>query len=160
MKKILFGCVIAAMLIAASVVFVGVRQKAAADTLTCHQVQGYLTAQVVSSSPLETQGTLTQASRLNGTTQDQFTTINSTGTTYTATFQDTTENGTLVTQDKGQLSASNGIITFTENGTVDANASTGGFAGGSGSLTFSGSSTDGGATFTATVTGQICQTGS
>ena len=150
LNKRTFGGVIAVVLIAAFASILGVQAAMAATTSTCYHVHGTLRTQVVAAG--ETRGTITQGGPLNGTTQDQITSFNSSTGTYTALFQDTTENGTLVTQDNGQFM--NGH--FVENGAVDGSASTGGFVGATGSLTFSGSTTDG-IHFTATVTGVICK---
>jgi len=150
LNKRTFGGVIAVVLIAAFASILGVQAAMAATTSTCYHVHGTLRTQVVAAG--ETRGTITQGGPLNGTTQDQITSFNSSTGTYTALFQDTTENGTLATRDNGQFSP-NGP--FVENGVVDGSASTGGFVGATGSLTFSGSTPDG-IHFTATVTGVIC----
>jgi hypothetical protein len=150
LNKRTFGGVIAVVLIAAFASILGVHAAMAATTLTCSHVHGTLRTQVVAAG--ETRGTITQGGLLNGTTQDQITSSNSSTGTYTALFQDTTEKGTLATKDNGQFSP-NGL--FVENGAVDGSASTGGFVGATGSLTFSGSTTDG-IHFTAKVTGVIC----
>lgn len=147
-----FSKIITIVLIAVCMCLVGTPQAMAQSTHTqgCHHVHGTLTTQVVSAGL--TQGTVTQRGRLKGTTQDQISSFNASAGTYTATFQDMTKHGTLITNDTGQ-SFSNG--TFVENGTVDGAASTGRFAGATGSISFNGSSTDG-VHFTAHITGKIC----
>lgn len=151
MNKRMLGNMLGAVLIAAFAFVMGTSESMAATTATCQQVHGYLQTQVV--APDETQGTITQGGLLNGTTQDQISFTSSTGTgPYTATFQDMTENGTIVTHDNGQF-FSNG--TFVESGTIDGKISTGGFAGAAGFLTFKGSTTDG-VHFTAQVSGEVC----
>lgn len=147
-----FGCVLVAMIIAVATFVIGASKSATAAASTCQQVHGYLQTQVVATG--ETQGTITQGGQLNGSTQDHIFNFDASTGTYTATFQDAAEDGILVIQDNGQ-SFSDG--TFVEQGTVDGKASTGGFAGGTGSLTFHGSTTDG-VHFTATVSGEICRT--
>jgi hypothetical protein len=147
----MFGSVLVAVLITVSALVMGTSKGVAAAESTCQQVHGYLQTQVI--APGETQGTITQSELLDGTTHDHINLNSVTAAgTYTATFQDTTGDGTLVTQDNGQI-FSNG--TFVEYGTVDGTASTGRFAGATGSLTFNGSTTDE-IHYTATVSGQIC----
>ena len=155
MNKRMFGSVLGASLIAVSTFVMGTSGQVAAADSNCQQVHGYLQTQVV--APDQTQGTITQGGQLNGTTQDQIVFNPSTGTstaTYTATFQDTTESGTIVLRDNGVF-FSNGD--FAEYGTIDGKASTGAFAGATGLLTFIGSTSDG-IHFTATVNGKVCKT--
>jgi hypothetical protein len=143
--------ILGAALIAVAAFVIGSSAGNVSAAAAGQPVYGYLQTQAV--APGQTQGTITQGDLLNGATQDQITVTASTSTvtTYTATFQDTTKNGTLVLQDNGQ-SFSDG--TFVEYGTVDGKASTGRFFGATGSITFNGSTSDG-VHFTATISGEI-----
>ena len=129
---------------------------AAASTPGCLKVHGTLEA-VVSTFDSGTgfSGTITKGGVLNGTTADVFTLESGEVVfTYNATFGDSTRNGVLQTDDSGAI-LPGGILS--ESGTVDPAASTGGFAGARGSLSFSGSTTDY-VHFTASVSGLICGT--
>lgn len=154
LNKRLFRSVLVAMVIVVFAFAMGTSESMAAAMPTCQQLHGNLQTQVIGAG--ETQGTITHGGLLNGTTHDHITVTSTTSsaTTYTATFQDTTDSGTIVTQDIGQFYPDG---TFVEHGTIDENASTGRFAGATGSLTFIGSSTDG-VHFTASVSGEISTT--
>ena len=104
-------------------------------------------------------GIITQAGRLNGTTEA----VHTSG--FTPTSDPTTFSFTddlTLTTNKGVLRTHNVVIfdvargLFTAIARVDPNASTGDFAGATGVLYLNGKTTDGGATVQAEITGEIC----
>ena len=146
--------IVVLLAVVVSVVFVTKTSGGVASAAPARQaVSGYLQTKMVAASG--TQGTITQDDLLKGTTQDQISMASPKSTSYTATFKDVTESGTLVLRDKGQFFPDG---SFTETGTVDPTASTGKFAGASGQLTFKGSTSDG-VHFTAGVSGEILVAG-
>lgn len=118
----------------------------------CNKLKGTLTAAVV--GPLATAGTVTGDGFINGSTTDVFvpTGFNPPVLSYMSVFTDDTGHGRLVTNDTGSFDLAAG--TFTESGAPDA-ASDGRFAGATGTIVVTGSTTDG-INFTGAVTGQIC----
>jgi hypothetical protein len=104
-------------------------------------------------------GTITQAGRLNGTTEAVHTSgFNPTSDPATFSFTDdltlTTNKGVLKTHNVVIFDVANGL--FTAIARIDPNTSTGDFAGATGVLYLNGRTTDGGATVQAEVTGDIC----
>lgn len=118
----------------------------------CNKLKGTLTASVV--GPLQTAGTITGDGFINGTTKDAFVPagFNPPVLSYSSVFTDDTGHGRLVTDDTGSFDLAAG--TFNESGTPDP-ASDGRFAGATGTITVTGSTSDG-INFTGAVTGQIC----
>lgn len=104
-------------------------------------------------------GIITQAGKLNGTTEA----VHTSG--FTPTSDPTTFSFTddlTLTTNKGALRTHNVVIfdvargLFTAIARVDPTASTGDFAGATGVLYLNGKTTDGGATVQAEITGEIC----
>ena len=123
----------------------------------CRQAKASLS--VVNNGNGTTSGTITQGGRLNGTTQANFTSaFTPTPDPSTFSFTDnltlTTNKGVLVTHNVGIFDAATGL--FSAINRIDPNASTGDFAGATGVLYVSGKTADGGATFQAEITGEIC----
>ena len=106
-----------------------------------------------------TSGTITQGGKLNGTTQTVFTSaFTPTPDPNTFSFTDdltlTTNKGVLRTHNITLFDVANGV--FSAIARIDGSASTGDFAGATGVLYINGKTTDGGATFQAEITGEIC----
>ena len=106
-----------------------------------------------------TSGTITQGGRLNATTQAAFTSsFTPTPEPSTFSFTDdltlTTINGVLRTHNVGIFNVATGV--FSAINRIDPNASTGDFAGATGVLYINGKTADGGATFQAEISGEIC----
>ena len=124
----------------------------------CHQkANGNLS--VVNNGDGTTSGTITQGGRLNGTTQAVFTSaFTPTPDPNTVSFTDDlsvmNRKGVLKTHNVGIFDQATGL--FSAINRIDPNASTGGFAGATGVLYINGKTTDGGATFQAEITGEIC----
>lgn len=123
----------------------------------CKNLHGTLS--VVNNGNGTTSGTLTQGGRLNGTTQAMFTSsFTPTPDPSTFSFTDdltlTTGNGVLKTHNVGIFDVATGV--FSAINRIDPNASTGDFAGATGLLYVNGKTADGGATFQAEITGEIC----
>ena len=121
------------------------------------QVKG--TESVVNNGNGTTSGTITQGGKLNGTTQTVFTSdFTPTPDPNTFSFTDdltlTTDKGVLRTHNVTLFDAANGV--FSAIARIDPNGSTGDFAGATGVLYINGKTTDGGATFQAEITGEIC----
>jgi hypothetical protein len=122
----------------------------------CKQMIGTLNAVNNGSSAT---GIITQAGRLNGTTEAVHTSgFTPTSDPTTFSFTDdltlTTNKGTLRTHNVVIFDVARGL--FTAIARVDPNASTGDFAGATGVLYLNGKTTDGGATVQAEITGEIC----
>jgi hypothetical protein len=131
--------------------------QSAAAVSNCQKVKGNLSA--VDNGNGTTSGTITQGGRLNGTTQEVFTSAiiptpdpNAFSLTNDVTI--TTNKGVLKTHNVGIFDIVLGV--FSDFARIDPNASTGDFAGATGVLYFNGNTTDGGATFQAEITGEIC----
>ena len=123
----------------------------------CQKVQGNLS--VVNNGDGTTSGTITQGGRLNGITQAAFTsTFTPTPDPTTVSFTDdltlTNNKGVLKTHNVGIFDLATGL--FSAINRIDPNTSTGGFAGATGVLYINGKTTDGGMTFQAEITGEIC----
>jgi len=129
----------------------------AAAANDCKQGKGHLS--VVNNFNGTTSGTITQAGRLNGTTQSSFTSgFTPTPDPNTFSFTDdltvTTGQGVLRTHNVAIFDLATGL--FSAISRIDPNTSTGDFAGATGVLYVNGKTTDGGATFQAEITGEIC----
>jgi len=127
----------------------------------CYRAIGNLS--VVNNGNGTTSGTITQGGGLNGTTQAIFTSaFTATPDPNTFSFTDDLTVTTTSTFHKGELKTHNvGIFDgatglFSAINRIDPNASTGNFAGATGVLYINGRTTDGGATFQAEITGEIC----
>ena len=123
----------------------------------CRKAEGNVS--VVNNGNGTTSGTITNGDKLNGTTEAVFTsgftpTPDPNTLSYTDDFTVTTNQGVLKTHNVGIFNAATGL--FSEIARIDPNASTGDFAGATGVLYINGKSTDGGATFQAEITGEIC----
>ena len=123
----------------------------------CKPAKGNLS--VVNNSNGTTSGVITEGKRLNGTTQAIFTSaFTPTPDPNTFSFTDdltvTTRKGVLKTHNVGIFDTATGL--FSAINRIDPNASTGAFAGATGVLYINGKTTDGGATFQAEITGEIC----
>lgn len=123
----------------------------------CQKAKGSLS--VVNNGNGTTSGTITQGGKLNGTTQAVFTSaFTPTPDPSTFSFTDdlslTTNKGVLKTHNVGVFDTAAGL--FSAVNRIDPNASTGDFAGATGVLYVNGKTTDGGATFQAEITGEIC----
>ena len=127
------------------------------DDGNCKKAKGNLS--VVNNGNGTTSGTITQGGKLNGRTQAIFTSaFTPTPDPNTFSFTDdltiTTRKGVLKTHNVGIFDAATGLFSVINR--IDANASTGDFAGATGVLYINGKTTDGGATFQAEITGEIC----
>ncbi len=123
----------------------------------CQQVKGI--ESVVNNGNGTTSGTITEGGKLNGTTQTVFTSaFTPTPEPSTFSFTDdltlTTNKGILRTHNVTLFDAATGL--FTALARIDANTSSGEFAGATGVLYINGKTTDGGATFQGEVTGSMC----
>lgn len=123
----------------------------------CKKVQGNLS--VVNNGNGTTSGIINKGGRLDGTTQAVFTSaFTPTPDPYTFSFTDnltlTTNKGVLKTHNVGIFDVATGL--FSAINRIDPAASTGDFAGATGVLYINGKTTDGGATFQAEITGEIC----
>ena len=106
-----------------------------------------------------TSGTVTQGGILNGTTRAVFTspltpTPSANVFSYNGNLTLTTNRGVLKLIDNGIFDVGHGL--FADIGRIDGTNSTGIFAGATGTLFFTGTSPDGGATFEDEITGEIC----
>ena len=104
-------------------------------------------------------GTITQGGKLNGTTQAVFTSMftptpDPTTFSFTDDLTVTTDKGVLRTHNVAIFDVAKGVFSAIDR--IDPNASTGDFAGATGVLYINGKTTDGGATFQAEITGEIC----
>lgn len=131
--------------------------QSVAAVSNCQQAKGNLS--VVNNGNGTTSGTITQSGKLNGTTQAAFTsaltpTPDPNTFSYTDDFTVTTNRGILKTRNVGLFDVATRL--FSEIARIDQNASTGDFAGATGVLYINGKTTDGGATFQAEITGEIC----
>jgi len=104
-------------------------------------------------------GTISQGGRLNGTTQAVSTsTFTPTPDPTTFSFTDdlsiTTNRGVLQTHNVAIFDAATGLASAIAR--IDPNTSRGDFEGATGVLYINGKTTDGGATFQAEITGEIC----
>lgn len=129
----------------------------AADDGDCKKAKGNLS--VVNNGNGTTSGTITQGGKLNGATQAVFTsaltpTPDPNTFSYTDDFTVTTNGGVLKTRNVSLFDVVTG--SFSEIARIDPNASTGDFAGATGVLYINGKTTDGGATFQAEISGEIC----
>jgi hypothetical protein len=123
----------------------------------CQTVKG--NESVVNNGNGTTSGTITQGGRLDGTTETFFTsdftpTPDPTTFSFTDNLTLTTGKGVLQTHNVTIFDAAHGV--FSAIARVDPNAGTGDFAGATGVLYINGRTTDGGATFEAEITGEIC----
>ena len=132
-------------------------QSASAGS-SCHKAKGNLS--IVNNGNGTTSGTITQGGRLNGTTQAVFTSMfTPTPDPNTFSFTDdltvtTYHNGVLQTHNVSLFDGALGV--FSAIARIDPNTSTGNYAGATGVLYINGKTTDGGATFQAEITGEIC----
>jgi len=143
-------------LVALTIGLISLPQSAAAAN-DCKQAKGNLS--VVNNFNGTTSGTITQAGRLNGTTQSNFTSaFTPTPDPNTFSFTDdltvTTRKGVLRTHNVAIFDLATGL--FSAINRIDSNTSTGDFAGATGVLYVNGKTTDGGATFQAEISGEIC----
>jgi hypothetical protein len=123
----------------------------------CRNVKG--NESVVNNGDGTTSGTITHGRKLNGTTQTVFTsaftpTPDPTCFSFTDDLTLTTNDGVLQTHNVTLFDTANGL--FSAIARIDPAASTGDFAGATGVLYINGRTTDGGATFEAELTGEIC----
>ena len=123
----------------------------------CKEAKGNLS--VVNNGDGTTNGTITKGGKLDGPTHAVFTstltpTPDPTTLSYTGDFSATNKRGALKTHNVGLFDVGTGL--FSEIARIDASASTGKFAGATGVLYINGKTIDGGATFQADITGQIC----
>ena len=131
--------------------------QTASAVSSCQKTKGSLS--IVNNGNGTTSGTITQGGRLNGTTQAVFTSaFTPTPDPNTFSFTDdltvTTNMGVLQTHNVSLFDTANGV--FSAIARIDPNTSTGNFAGATGVLYINGKTTDGGATFQAEITGEIC----
>ena len=131
--------------------------QSASAVSDCQKAKGHLSD--VNNGNGTTSGTITQGGRLNGTTQAVFTspfTLTPDPTTFSFTddLTVTTNKGVLKTHNVGIFDVATGLFSIIAR--IDPNASTGDFAGATGVLYINGKTTDGGATFQAEITGEIC----
>ena len=131
--------------------------QSASAVSDCIKAKGNLS--VVNNFNGTTSGTITQGGKLNGTTQAVFTSaFTPTPDPNTFSFTDdltvTTRKGVLKTHNVGIFDTATGL--FSAINRIDPNASTEAFAGATGVLYINGKTTDGGATFQAEITGEIC----
>ena len=132
-------------------------QSVWADDHQCKEAKGNLS--VVNNGDGTTSGTMTKGGKLDGPTQAVFTsaltpTPDPTSFSYTGDFSVTNKRGVLKTHNVGLFDVATGL--FSEIARIDPNASTATFAGATGVLYINGKTTDGGATFQAEITGEIC----
>ena len=129
-----------------------------ASTLSdCQKAKGHLS--IVNNGNGTTSEIITQGGRLNGTAQAVFTsaftpTSDPTTFSFTDDFTVTTNNGVLRTHSVGIYDVATGLLSIIAR--INPNAGTGDFAGAAGVLYINGKTTDGGATFQAEITGEIC----
>lgn len=129
----------------------------AGDHGSCTQARGHLS--VVNNGNGTTSGTISQGGRLNGSTQAIFTsgftlTPDPNTFSYTDDFAITSSKGVLKASNVGVFDVVAGL--FSEIARIDPSASTGRFAGATGVLYVNGTTTDGGATFQAEISGEVC----
>ncbi len=133
-------------------------QGAMADNrFKCKSVDADLA--VISNGDGTTRGTVKHGGKLNGTSRAVFTsalvaTPNPAAFSYTDEFSITTDRGVLKARNVGLFVVSIGL--FSEIAVIDSAASTGTFASATGTLYITGKTSDGGATFQAEITGEIC----
>ena len=130
-------------------------ERSASAMNRCHKVDGELNE---ISNPNGTTGTITNGGILNGTSELVFTsgilpTPDPASVSYTTDVTITTRFGQLRT---GNVGFDGGIGVFSEIGRINANTSTGRFAGVTGVLFTNGMTPDGGATFRSRIRGEIC----
>ena len=147
---------VALAVIALSIGLLALSQPAVAAS-DCTKAQGTLV--VANNGNGTTSGTITQGGKLNGSTQAVFTsaftpTPDVNTISYTDDFTVTTDKGVLTAHNVGVFDVVLGL--FSEIARIDPSASTGAFAGATGVLYISGTTSDGGATFQAEITGKIC----
>ena len=123
----------------------------------CKKVKGNIS--VVNNGNGTTSGTITQGGRLNGATQAVFTSVftptpDPNAFSFTDDLTLTTRRGVLKTHNVGIFDTATGL--FSAINRIDLNAGTGEFAGATGVLYINGKTTDGGATFQAEISGEIC----
>jgi hypothetical protein len=145
------------MMIALTACVVTLAQSVWADDNTCKEATGRLS--VVNNGDGTTNGTITKGGKLDGPTQALFTstltpTPDPATLSYTGDFSSINQRGALKTHNVGLFDVGTGL--FSEIARIDASASTGKFAGATGVLYINGKTTDGGATFQAEITGEIC----
>lgn len=127
------------------------------DHRRCKNADGDLS--VVSNGNGTTSGTVRHGGKLNGTTRAVFTsaltsTPNPNAFSYTDEFSIATDRGVLKAHNVGLFVVSNGL--FSEIAIIDPGTSTGSFAAATGVLYINGKTNDGGATFKAEITGELC----
>ncbi len=123
----------------------------------CQKVKGNIN--LVNNGNGTFSGTITQGGQLNGTVQAVFTSVftptpDPTTFSFTDTLSLTTNKGSLSTRNIGIFDVAAGLFGAIDR--IDPNAGTGDFAGATGVLYLNGKTTDGGATFQAEITGEIC----
>ena len=123
----------------------------------CKEVQG--NESVVNNGNGTTSGVITQGGKLNGTTQTVFTSgFFPTADPNTFSFTDnltlTTHKGILQTHNVTTFDLATGL--FTAIARIDPSGGTEDFAGATGVLYINGRTSDGGATFSGEITGEIC----
>lgn len=127
------------------------------DRRKCKSVDADLA--VIANGDGTTRGTVKHGGKLDGTSRAVFTsalvaTPNPAAFSYTDDFSITTDRGVLKAHNVGLFVVSNGL--FSEIAVIDSGTSTGNFAAATGSLYITGKTSDGGATFQAEITGEIC----
>lgn len=123
----------------------------------CQKVKG--NESVVNNGNFTTTGTITEGGKLNGTTQTVFTSgFFPTADLNTFSFTDnltlTTHKGILQTHNVTTFDLATGL--FTAIARIDPSGGTEDFAGATGVLYINGRTSDGGATFSGEITGEIC----
>jgi hypothetical protein len=141
----------------ASIIGLFLSAQSVSAAVDCRKARGYLS--IVNNGNGTTSETVTQGGRLNGTARAVFTSMfTPTPDPFTFSFSDdftlTTSKGVLTTHSVGIYDTVAGLISVIAR--VDPNAGAGEFDGATGTLYINGKTTDGGATFNADITGEIC----
>ncbi len=131
--------------------------QSASAVSDCKKAKGNIS--LVSNGNGTFSGTIPQGGKLNGTALAVFTsaftpTPDQTTFSFTDNLTVTTNSGILRTHNVGVFDVATGLFTAFDR--IDPNASTGDFAGATGVLYLNGKTTDGGATFQAEITGEVC----
>lgn len=147
----------ATLLVIASIAASLCQGATADDRRKCKSVDADLS--VVSNGNGTTSGSVRHGGKLDGTTRAMFTsaltpTPNPAAFSYTDEFSITTDRGVLKAHNVGLFVVGNEL--FSEIAVVDSGTSTGDFAAATGALYINGKTSDGGATFRAAISGEIC----
>ena len=154
--KLIFRTLATFALVALTIGLLPLAQSASAVS-DCQKAKGHLS--IVNNGNGTTSEIITQGGRLNGTAQAVFTSMftptpDPTTFSFTDDFTLTTNQGVLKTHSVGIYDVATGLLSIIAR--IDPNASTGDFAGATGVLYINGKTNDGGATFQAEITGEIC----